>query len=340
MKTTILGVALAVLLMGMANANGPIAPDLVNNAVVSMPMFTCEPGHAFYLRTLTQCEDPTETYPYTEDVCTDWPSQNPQTSGQDYEGNQVGGVGGTNWPAGSPEATYPIRPYPLATDGPGFEDRPCVDSVMFAANTGPNPYQGRSFSYFVYDMQGHEGCQVQSATLKFKVSPWYSGSAQPGNSTTVHFGVYDMNDACENMANDGKRTCFGSLIGDPIVMTFPHSLTDYAHYERDVTQAVQTDLNQQNFTGYVGFMIGSESFGANNVDAEPGARGIGMTEFVLEVTLGECNGGPTPGPTRDSGHSSINTITNWGAVVFLLCLMALSVWKLRKRNTGVRRSDS
>jgi len=339
MKSTILGMALVILSVGMADANGPITPELANNAVVSMPVFNCEPGHAYYMRTLEQCQDPTETYSYMVDVCTDWPSQNPQTSGQDYEGNYVGGVGGTNWPAGALGATYPILPYPLATDGPGYEDRPCVDSVMFAANTGTDPYQGRSFSYFVYDMTDYQGCQVEQAILRFKVSPWYSGSAQEGN-TTVFFGVYDMNDACENMENDGKRNCFGPLIGDPISFTFPHTLTNYEHFERDVTQAVQSDLNQQNFTGYVGFMLGSEGFGANNVDAAPGSRGIGMTEFVLEVTLGECNGAPIPGPTRDSEHSSINTITNWGAVVFLLCVMALSAWKLRRKNTGVRRSDS
>ena len=344
MKSTVFGMALVILsvgmIVGMSNANAQVEPPQVNNAVVSEPVFTCEPGHAYYLRTLEQCMDETETYPYVVDVCDDWPSENPQTSGQDYENNYVGGVSGTNWPAGSPEATYPIAPGALATDGPGYEDRPCVDSVQFLANPGPDPYKGKTFTYFVYDMRGYEGCEVTEAKLKFKVSPWYSGSAQPTGDVTVYIGVYDMNDACENMTNDGKRTCFGPRIGDPISFTFPHTLMDYAHYERDVTEAVQADLNQSNFTGYVGFMFGSKDFGVNDIDYEPGSRGIGMTEFVLEVTLGACNGGPTPGPVRDAGHSTIHTITSWGAVCFFLCLMGLSVWKLRRRNTGVRRSDS
>ncbi len=263
-------------------------PLLVNNLMVSETVGSCEAGRVFFLRS-GYC---TSTgYPNEFDVCTRYEDEGKT---RDYEDHWVGTVTGLNWPANEANAQYNTLPYEQAMDRPADPDEPCINHVKFVQGTGA--FKRKGFSYFVYDMTDKRGCQVVSATLRFKASPWYSEAAQNGNAT-VHIGLYDMDHTCENLTNDGKRTCFGNLVNDPannpLQVQFPHSWTDYKHYAMDVKDSVQADLTDVGGSGYVGFMIGSRNFGENDIDYAPGMRNFGITEVVLEVELGPCVALPT-----------------------------------------------
>jgi hypothetical protein len=251
---------------------------------------------------------------------------------------------GVYWPANGNTETYLTRPYTQAMDGPEPADpcEPPISSINFVQGT--NAFKHNSFSYFVYDMTDKRNCQVRSATLRFKASPWYSEAAQAQDQDfTAFIGVFDMAHQCENLTQDEKKDCFEALANDPannpIHFAFPlnpaefpaeahddcpgHPPNNYKPYSINVTQSVQADLNDPGASGFVGFMIGSRGFGANDIDAKPGMRNIGMTDFVLEVELGAC-GGPTGVPAT----------SHWGMLVFALALIGAFVWMLRRRRAA------
>jgi hypothetical protein len=346
MKKCALGMALFCLLVGIANAQSPYQPDLVNNLIVYDEALapSCEPDRVFLLRTSlnSYCSPFEPTYPPRTDACLRY-FENPPVKMQDYCGRWVGGVMGVYWPADEDNATFLTRPYPQAMDGPEPADpcEPPISSVKFVEGTGQ--FKNKSFSYFVYDMTDKRGCQVRSATLRFKASPWYSEAAQNGNFTAF-IGVFDMAHRCENLTQDEKRDCFEALASDPVNnpfhFTFPlnpaefpaenhddcpgHPPNNYKPYSVNVTQSVQADLNDAGASGFVGFMIGSRGFGANDIDAQPGMRNVGMTDFVLEVELGPCGGSPTGVPAT----------SHWGMLVFALTLIGAFFWMLRKRRAS------
>ena len=262
-------------------------PGLVNNLMVSETVGSCEAGRVFFLRTGYCVQEP---YPDEFDVCTRYQDEGKT---KDYHDHWVGTVTGVNWPANEPDAQYDTLPYAQAMDRPA-DPEPCINHVRFAQ--GASAFKQKGFSYFVYDMTDKRGCQVVSATLRFKASPWYSEAAQNGD-VTVYIGLYDMVHACENLTNDGKRNCFGNLVNDaannPLQIQFPHSWNDYEHFAIDVKDSVQTDLTDAGANGYVGFMIGSRNFGVHDIDHAPGMRNFGITEVILEVELGPCSALPT-----------------------------------------------
>lgn len=300
LKRALISAALVLVAAGWAGAR-PLKPEIVNNAIVSEKLFDCETGFLSYLRTAEGfCRR--AGYPNQMDLCQEWKTYRAyQGRSRDYEEHWVGGVGGLHWPTKAGTATFPTKPWAVATDGPYDTDSPCVDAVRFVSHPEED-IQGSLFSYFIFDLTKKIGCAVNKATLKFKVSPWYSGSAQAG-TLRARFGVFDMLHSGENPVNDGKRACFGELVKDegknPIELQFPlptPEFSDYRHYAMDVTASVQADLNDPDATGYTGFLFASRGFGEKNMDFANGARGIGFTEVILEVELGDCGPAPTPSP--------------------------------------------
>ncbi len=306
-----------VLLIGaaivLAAATGEVGaqhlkPETANNAIVSEKIFDCENGYVSYLRTAkSYCRR--AGYPNEVDLCQEWKTYGVyQGRGRSYpdpdtkEEHWVGAVGGMYWPTDAGTATFFIKPWSVATDGPHDTNSPCVDAVRLVSHPEQD-IQGSIFSYFIFDLTKKIGCAVKKATLKFKVSPWYSGSAQEG-TVRAKLGVFDMLHSGENLINDGKRTCFGDLVKDtkknPIQFQFPLSKTefnDYRHYDMDVTASVQADLNDPDATGYAGFLFASRGFGKENMDFAKGVRGLGFTEVILEVELGDCGPAPTLSPS-------------------------------------------
>lgn len=262
-------------------------PELVNNLMVSTTAGTCASDRAFFIRT-GWCQE--SGYPNEFDVSTEYKDEGKTKS---YDDEWVGTVTGVNWPANQAGVEYETLPYAQAMDRPGTPE-PCINKVRFVQGASAFKYKG--FSYFVYDMTDKRGCQVTSAKLKFKASPWYSNAAQDGN-VTVKIGLYDMKHTCENLTNDAKRECFGALVNDasnnPLQIQFPITWTDYEHFEIDVKDSVQADLFDADASGYVGFMFGSRDFGTYDIDYAPGIRNFGFTEVVLEVELGSCSVLPT-----------------------------------------------
>jgi|GEM_PF-6242607 len=266
-------------------------PELVNNLMVSETVGSCEADRVFFAGTNRA------PYPDEFDVCDRYQDEGKSL---DYGGpgpedpqHWVGSVTGINWPSGMADAQYAILPYGQGMDRPADPEEPPINTVRFVQ--GASDFKRKSFSYFIYDMTDKRGCEVISARLRFKTSPWYSSSAQTGN-VTVYVGLYDMDHACENLTNDGKRGCFGNLVNaanNPLQIQFPHSWTDYEYFEIDVTESVQADLYDADASGYVGFLIGSQGFGEHDIDYAPGVRNLGMTAFILEVELGPCAAPPT-----------------------------------------------
>jgi hypothetical protein len=342
MKKGALSALMFFLLLGMSVAQAAYKPELVNNLIVygdqEAPP-SCEAGRVFLLRNTPGCATGADTT--SIEVCERY-IDNPPVKCMDYPipgvrpSYYVGNVMGVYWPAEEDNKTLETRPEDQAMDGlPPCSDmfEPCVDHVKFVQGT--NPFKHKSFSYFVYDMTDKRGCQVNSATLSFKASPYYSRAAQEGDFT-AYIGVFNMKHSCENLTNDEKRACFDSLANNPVEFAFPVNDDDFPcdpdylpyceklkKFSVDVTQSVRADLNDSGVSGYVGFMIGSRDFGVNDIDAEPGMRTIGMTEFVLDVELGSC-GGPTVVPAT----------SHWGILVFMLCMVGLTIWTMRKRRTA------
>ncbi len=257
----------------------------VNNLIVSetaTATVPCENGRAFFVRTNVGC-----TGPSPEDVCNRYVNSG-KTREYLHPGQPIahwtGAVVGANWPANRDNAEYKIQPYQQAMDGPDYAGG-CVDAIRFVK--GANEFRLKSYSYFVFDLTQHRGCTVTKATLRYKVSPWYSGSAQP-QSTTVHLGIYDMKHSCENLVNDEKRACFAALVNDathnPLQLSSPiPSWNDDQPFSLDATQSVQADLNEVGASGYVGFMVGSD-----DIANAPGMRSLGVGEFVLTCEFGAC----------------------------------------------------
>jgi hypothetical protein len=289
MSRAFIGFAAIFFILGTVNTQSPIQPPVVNNLIVSavdQATTPCELNRLLFLRTTPPCSG---TSPM--DACNQYMDQ---FKSLDYHGMWTGGVVGVNIPAGFPTTDYSIVPYPQAMDGPPpvNPSEPCIDKIRLI--NGPAAFKRKSYSYFVYDMTSHRGCLCNTATLTFNLDIYYSGSAQASPSA-AHIGVYDMNHNCENLTNDPKRGCFGSLVSDPeknpVTVNYPVPLygspglvnNQKVPYSVNVKSSVQADLYDPAASGYVGFM-----FASNDIDTLPGMRSAGMTDFVLTVTLGAC----------------------------------------------------
>jgi Raf kinase inhibitor-like YbhB/YbcL family protein len=287
--------ALAGLLLG-STVPGPVPQatqvtfEVVNNLMVSETpesQSPCQSGRMFLVRTPgSWCTGPAST-----DICDRY-----MDSGKSREyphpgdppghtPSWVGVVLGAYWPADAATAQYDILPWEQAMDSPASPNEGCVDAVQFVKGT--TDFKLKGFSYFVFDLTGRRGCQVTKATLRYMVSPWYSGTAQAGTGTT-HVGFYDMKHSCENLVNDEKRACFASLVNDPVnnplAISSPIPAWDDVHYFTvDVTSSVHADLTDPGASGYVGFMVSSD-----DIASTPGIRSVGLGDVTLTCEFGSC----------------------------------------------------
>ncbi len=331
MKRLALCMILSLILVHVVEAQTIVTPEIVNWAVVAEQDFPCPGGNIMAIR------DPAgwcwDCPPYCDfDICDEYTGQffgQAMTYGPPYYAAAAPavGVGGINLPAGQFSGDrFNTLPYVLSVDDPDIDpNRRCIDAFELTSHPTAN-IQGTAFSYLIFDMTDYVGCEVNDATLAFRVSPWYSGSAQPVSSDgTVNVGIYGMNPSCEDIVLEAKRGCLGALANDPgnnpIPFDFPlPAYADYVDMSINVTNIVQTSLG--NPGGYVGIILDSM-----DIDSAPGMRGVGMAFFELTVDVGACNGAA---PVAPETVEQVPTITQWSMLLLLLCLAAFSVWKLRK----------